>query len=159
MSFWTKRMKETSYPDQRKRQSWSRSQLLDGWGFRKYEVQGPIFSLRSAQKTGTMMNYLGDWQRWSSKCVQGLWRVTDLRRQGVTSSFQLGTWRVPHALVMSIGSALKLQETSSQIEHLKLCHGSPGWMGIVLIHTLYVKGIYKTSEAMLRGESDLQGRG
>jgi hypothetical protein len=56
-------MKETSYPDQRKRQSWSRSQLLDGWGFRKYEVQGPIFSLRSAQKTGTMMNYLGDWQR------------------------------------------------------------------------------------------------
>lgn len=81
-----------------------------------------IISLTGAEDRNhgeSLVGYLGDWQRWSSKCVQGLWRVTDLRRQGVTSSFWLGTWRMPHALVMSICGALKLQETSSQIEALK----------------------------------------
>lgn len=37
---------------------------------------------------------------------------------------------------MTISSVLKLQETLSQMGHLKFYHGYPGWMGIVLIHML-----------------------
>lgn len=107
----------------------------------------------------------------SSKYVQGSRRVSDFRRQGVTPSFRWRTWRMPHALVLSSCSARKLQETSSQTEHLRFYRGSPGWSGIVLIHTLCVKsdpqswwsntgrGEQSPGERLITGGSGLVGTG
>lgn len=57
-------MKETSFPDQRKRESWSRRQLLGSWDFRKYEVEGPDLLLEECTEIGTLERVW--WASWET---------------------------------------------------------------------------------------------
>lgn len=100
----------------------------------------PVFPLWSAPRTGLVERVWRtaqtDWQRGSASVFRGCEELLTSGGRVWTSSFWLGTWRMPRVLVMTVYGALKFWEMSSQMEHLQSDHDCPGWMGIVLIHTL-----------------------
>lgn len=71
----------------------AKESVLDDWNFRQYQVQSPYLPPVESTKNWTHGESLMDCSdrlaEMSSKCVQGLWRAPDLRRQGVDFLFSI----------------------------------------------------------------------
>lgn len=128
-----------------------------------FRCRVPIFPLWSTPRTGLVESLMDCSDRLAeriSKCVQGLRRAPDLRRQGVDFLFSIRNLKNAPCFSndrMRCPKALGDVQPSGASEIWPWL--SPGEWAWSWFTCFWVRGSSKPGEASLRGDSSLQGRG